>query len=393
MRRKIRMGMVGGGPGSMIGPIHRLAARLDGEVELVCGAFSRDPERSRETAESLHLPAERVYPDYRAMMQGEAALPDGERMDFVAVVTPNDSHFPIAKAALEQGFHVLSDKPATKSLDEVEQLAASLQQSGLLYGLTHTYAGYPMIKQARSMIAAGALGRVRKVLVEYPQGWLAEAGIEAHSRQAAWRLDPNQAGVSSCVGDIGSHAAQLSEYVAGTAISEICADLNAVVDGRQMDDDATVLLRFENGARGVLIASQICAGEENNLKLRIYGEKGGLEWQQHEPNTLWLKWIDRPTEMLRAGGPGLTALALANCRTPGGHPEGYLEAFANHYRNFAGQIRARLEGRAATAIESDVPDIVDALRGMRFIEATVSAASTDQKWHRLPALMALENQL
>ncbi|MBU71254.1 MAG: oxidoreductase [Spongiibacter sp.] len=387
------MGMVGGGPGSMIGPIHRLAARLDGEVELVCGAFSRDPERSRETAESLHLPAERVYPDYRAMMQGEAALPDGERMDFVAVVTPNDSHFPIAKAALEQGFHVLSDKPATKSLDEVEQLAASLQQSGLLYGLTHTYAGYPMIKQARSMIAAGALGRVRKVLVEYPQGWLAEAGIEAHSRQAAWRLDPNQAGVSSCVGDIGSHAAQLSEYVAGTAISEICADLNAVVDGRQMDDDATVLLRFENGARGVLIASQICAGEENNLKLRIYGEKGGLEWQQHEPNTLWLKWIDRPTEMLRAGGPGLTALALANCRTPGGHPEGYLEAFANHYRNFAGQIRARLEGRAATAIESDVPDIVDALRGMRFIEATVSAASTDQKWHRLPALMALENQL
>ena len=393
MRRKIRMGMVGGGPGSMIGPIHRLAARLDGEVELVCGAFSRDPERSRETAESLHLPAERVYPDYRAMMQGEAALPDGERMDFVAVVTPNDSHFPIAKAALEHGFHVLSDKPATKSLDEVEQLAASLQQSGLLYGLTHTYAGYPMIKQARSMIAAGALGRVRKVLVEYPQGWLAEAGIEAHSRQAAWRLDPNQAGVSSCVGDIGSHAAQLSEYVAGTAISEICADLNAVVDGRQMDDDATVLLRFENGARGVLIASQICAGEENNLKLRIYGEKGGLEWQQHDPNTLWLKWIDRPTEMLRAGGPGLTELALANCRTPGGHPEGYLEAFANHYRNFAGQIRARLEGRAATAIESDVPDIVDALRGMRFIEATVSAASTDQKWHRLPALMALENQL
>ena len=393
MRRKIRMGMVGGGPGSMIGPIHRLAARLDGEVELVCGAFSRDPERSRETAESLQLPAARVYPDYQAMMQGEAALPDGERMDFVAIVTPNDSHFPIAKAALEHGFHVMSDKPATKSLDEVEQLAASLQESGLLYGLTHTYAGYPMIKQARSMVAAGVLGHVRKVLVEYPQGWLAEAGIEAHSRQAAWRLDPNQAGVSSCVGDIGSHAAQLSEYVAGTAISEICADLNAVVDGRQMDDDATVLLRFENGARGVLIASQICAGEENNLKLRIYGEKGGLEWQQHEPNTLWLKWIDRPTEMLRAGGPGLTALALANCRTPGGHPEGYLEAFANHYRNFAGQIRARLEGRAATAVESDVPGIVDALRGMRFIEATVSAASTDQKWHRLPALMALENPL
>lgn len=390
LNRKIRMGMVGGGPGSMIGPIHRMAARLDGEIDLVCGVFSRNAERSRETAQALQLPAERVYGDYQEMMRTEAALPDEQRMDFVAIVTPNDSHFAIASAALENGFHVFSDKPATRSLAEAEQLAALLQSCDLRYGLTHTYAGYPMVKQARSLVADGALGRIRKVLVEYPQGWLAEAGIEQQSRQAAWRLDPQQAGVSSCVADIGSHAAQLSEYVLGATICELCADLSAVVDGRNLDDDATVLLRFDNGAKGVLIASQICAGEENNLTLRVYGEKGGLEWRQHEPNTLWLKWPDRAAEMQRAGGPGLSALALANCRTPAGHPEGYLEAFANHYRNFAGQIRALQQGRDATAAERDVPGMADALRGMRFIEAAVSASGSEQKWHRLQALPILE---
>ncbi|WP_295876824.1 Gfo/Idh/MocA family oxidoreductase [uncultured Zhongshania sp.] len=391
-RRKIRMGMVGGGPGAMIGPVHRIAARLDGEIKLVCGVFSRNPVQSQETAESLCLPAERSYQSYTSMMAAEAALPDGERMDFVVIVTPNDSHFAIAAAALKHGFHVLSDKPATRSLHEAEQLAVQLQKTGLLYGLTHTYAGYPMIKQARSLVASGALGEVRKVLVEYPQGWLAQSGVEAESKQAAWRLDPAQAGISSCVGDIGSHAAQLSEYVCGQAIAAICADLNAVVEGRQMDDDATVLLRFENGARGVLIASQICAGEENNLRLRVYGDKGGLDWQQHEPNTLCLKWADRPAQILRAGGPGLSSLALANSRTPAGHPEGYLEAFANHYRNFAGQVRARLEGRDATAVERDVPGIADALRGMRFIEATVAASQSTRKWHPLQAIAELENK-
>lgn len=389
LNRKIRMGMVGGGPGSMIGPIHRIAAAMDGEIELVCGAFSSDPERCRETGERLYLPPERVYADYRAMMTAEAALPAGERMDFVAVVTPNHLHFPVAEAALKNGFHVLSDKPATHSLSEAERLRDLLAGTGLLYGLTHTYAGYPLVKAARQLIAEGRLGALRKVLVEYPQGWLSSADVAGESKQAEWRLDPERAGLSSCIGDIGVHAAHLAEYVTGRLITELCADLASVVDGRSMDDDATVLLRFEGGARGVLIASQICAGEENPLKLRVYGERGGLEWSQHEPNSLWLKWPDRPAELLRAAGPGLSDLAAANCRTPGGHPEGFLEAFANHYRNFAGQIRARLEQRDCTAVEADLPGIADALRGMCFIEAAVAAGQSDRKWHPLPAVSGI----
>lgn len=392
MIRKIRMGMVGGGPGSMIGPIHRIAAALDGEIELVCGVFSSQPEVSRATGRSLYLTDARCYSDYATMMRKEAALPADERMDFVAVVTPNHLHFPVAEAALTAGFHVLSDKPATFNLQEAQALAVMLENTGLCYGLTHTYAGYPMIKQARAMVAAGELGAVRKVLVEYPQGWLSESGIEQNSKQAEWRLDPARAGASSCVGDIGSHAAHISEYVSGCAITKICADLGAVVAGRSMDDDATVILRFANGARGVLIASQVCAGEENTLKLRVYGERGGLEWSHADPNTLLHKPLNKPVQLLRAGGPGLSELAQANCRTPGGHPEGYLEAFANHYRNFAGQIRARLEGRQPTAVERDVPGIVDALRGMRFIEATVQASASDTKWMTLPALDLLKEE-
>lgn len=388
--RKIRMGMVGGGPDSMIGPIHRIAAAMDGQIELVCGVFSSNREKSRRTARECYLPAERVYENFETMMREEAALPLGERMDFVAVVTPNHLHFPVAKAALASGFHVLSDKPATLNLAEAESLHALVNKTGLLYGLTHTYAGYPMIKQARQMVADGALGAIRKVLVEYPQGWLSESGVELGSKQAQWRLDPARAGVSSCVGDIGSHAAHISEYVVGSAIESICADLGSVVQGRAMDDDATVILRFKNGARGVLIASQVCAGEENTLKLRVYGDKAGLEWSHSDANTLLFKALDKPVSILRAGGAGLSALALANCRTPGGHPEGYLEAFANHYRNFAGQIRARLEGREATAVEADVPGIVDALRGMRFIESTVAASASSEKWTRLPKVAALE---
>lgn len=381
------MGMVGGGPGSMIGPIHRIAAVMDGQIELVCGVFSSSREKSLVTACELFLAEDRIYENYQQMMLAEASLPADKRMDFVAVVTPNHVHFPVAVAALQQGFHVLSDKPATLNLDEAHKLSELIDSTGLLYGLTHTYAGYPMIKQARDMVQNKILGAVRKVLVEYPQGWLAGSDVEHSSKQAAWRLDPARAGVSSCVGDIGSHAAHICEYVSGESISEICADLGSVVPGRAMDDDATVLLRFDSGARGVLVASQICAGEENTLKLRIYGEQGGLEWSHSDPNTLLHKPADQPVQILRAGGPGLGALAGANCRTPGGHPEGYLEAFANHYRNFAGQIRARLEAREPSAVEADVPGIADAVRGMRFIESTVRASASDQKWHRLPALL------
>jgi len=380
---KVRMGMVGGGEGAFIGGVHRMASALDGEIELVCGAFSSDADRSARSGAALHLPAERVYSDYRAMMEAEALLPEGERMQFVAIVTPNHMHFPVAEAALRAGFHVMSDKPATFDLKEALQLREILEQSGLLYGLTHTYTGYPLVKEARARVAAGELGKIRKVVVEYPQGWLADRQEDEDNKQAAWRLDPKQAGISSCMGDIGVHAANLAEYVSGLKITEICSDLTAFVPGRELDDDGAMLLRFDTGAKGVLLASQISVGEENAIRVRVYGEKGGLEWEQQEPNTLWLKWPDKPTEMLRTGGAYLGDMASANTRTPMGHPEGYLEAFANLYMAFAGQIRAHARGQAADARSADCPGIEQAIRGMAFIELAVSASASDIKWHPL----------
>lgn len=379
---KIRMGMVGGGEGAFIGEVHRLAAFLDGQIELVCGAFSSDPERAARSGAALGLPEERVYPDYPAMMLAEAALPPEQRMQFVSIVTPNHMHFPVAVAALEAGFHVLSDKPATFDLPQALQLRDVVQQTGQLYGLTHTYNGYPLVKEARERVARGEIGVIRKVVVEYPQGWLADRQEDADNKQAAWRLDPSRAGISSCMGDIGVHAANLAEYISGEKISEICSDLTAFVEGRELDDDGSVLLRFGNGARGVLHSSQVCVGEENALNIRIYGDKGGLEWSQQEPNTLWMKWPDRPTEMLRTGGGYLGELAAANTRTPMGHPEGYLEAFANIYMAFAGQIRSREAGEEPDERSADCPGIDQAVRGMTFIELAVNASNSDTKWHR-----------
>lgn len=378
---RIRMGMVGGGEGAFIGAVHRMAAALDSEIELVCGAFSSDPARSRRSGAALCLPTDRVYDDYCAMMAAEAALPAAQRMQFVAIVTPNHQHFPVAEAALRAGFHVLSDKPATLNLDQALRLREVVSETGLLYGLTHTYTGYPLVKEARARVAAGELGNIRKIVVDYPQGWLADRQEDTGNKQAAWRLDPAQAGISSCMGDIGVHAANLAEYVTGLEISEICSDMCAFVPGRTLDDDGTVLLRFDNGARGVLGASQISVGEENALSLRVYGDKGGLEWRQQDPNTLWLKWPDRPTEMLRAGGAYLGDLAAANTRTPMGHPEGYLEAFANLYQAFAAHIRAREAGQAPDERASDCPGIESAIRGMAFIELAVAASASDVKWH------------
>jgi len=378
------MGMVGGGGGAFIGAVHRIAAAIDGQIELVCGAFSSTPEKSKASGASLFLPENRCYGSYQEMMKAEAALPDSERMDFVAIVTPNHLHFPIAKLAIENGFHVMSEKPATFSLAECTELRDILKQSNVLYGLAHTYTGYPMVKEARARVAAGELGKVRKVVVEYPQGWLAGKEEDQDNKQAAWRLDPSQAGVSSCMGDIGVHAANLAEYIGGVSIRQICADLTSFVEGRTLDDDGSILLRFDNGARGVLMASQISVGEENGLRIRIYGEKGGLEWAQQEPNSLWLKWNDRPTELLRAGGGYLGDSAVANTRTPGGHPEGYLEAFANLYRSFAGQIRAHLDGVQADTASLDLPGIEEAVRGMAFIEYAVSASKSDTKWCEIP---------
>ena len=385
MSRKIRMGMVGGGRDAFIGAVHRMAAALDGHIELVCGAFSSDPERSRASGADFYLPAHRVYGDFHEMMAAEAELPAGERMDFVSIVTPNNVHFPVAKAALEAGFHVLSDKPMTFDLAEARELAALVERTGLQFGLTHNYTGYPMVKEARHLVRSGAIGAVRKVVVEYPQGWLASLIESEGQKQASWRTDPARAGASSCMGDIGTHAENLMEYITGLEIAELCADLSTMVDGRQLDDDGNVLVHLDNGARGVLYASQISAGEENPLTIRIYGELAGLEWRQEEPNTLTVKWGDRHREVRRTGVGELSAASAAHTRLPAGHPEGFVEAFANLYRNYALALQARLAGEQPAAEHLDFPTVHDGVRGMAFITACVASSASDQKWTKLEA--------
>ncbi|MFP4353260.1 MAG: Gfo/Idh/MocA family protein [Puniceicoccaceae bacterium] len=380
IQRKIRMGMVGGGQGAFIGAVHRTAAAIDGRVELVCGAFSSDPDRAKASGRELFLPDERCYSDYTAMIEKEAALPEDERMDFVAIVTPNHVHFPVAKAALEAGFHVLSDKPATLDLREAVELARLVGATGLKYGLTHNYTGYPMVKQAKELVRDGVIGAIRKVVVEYPQGWLATPIERDGQKQASWRTDPARSGAAGCMGDIGTHAENLAEYITGLRISELAADLTRFVEGRRLDDDGNVLLRFEGGAKGVLHASQISAGEENALNIRIYGEKGGLEWHQMEPNTLLVKHIDRPTEIYRTGNGYVAEAAAAHTRTPSGHPEGYLEGFANIYRNFAAHIAADLAGEEPPSWATDYPTIHDGVRGMAFIEAVVRSSENNAEW-------------
>jgi len=379
MMKKVRMGMVGGGAGAFIGAIHRTAAAMDGQIELVCGALRSDPERARYSGLELGIDPKRCYTSYEEMFATEAALPAEQRMQFVSIVTPNHMHFPVAKQALEAGFHVLSDKPATLDLGEALELKTAVENSNCLYGLTHTYTGYPLIKEARHLIGSGQLGTLTKVIVDYSQGWLASKSDE-DSKQAQWRLDPKRAGISCCMGDIGVHAANLAEYTCDDEISDICADLIATVPGRKLDDDGTVLLRFKSGARGVLMASQVSVGEENRLVLRVYGEKASLEWSQLEPNTLWLKFPDKPTQMIRAGVGNLASETLANMRTPAGHAEGYLEAFANIYRSFAEEVRAK-QGSATFESSGDIPGIHQAIRGMAFIENVVAASRSNQKWH------------
>lgn len=383
MSRKIRMGMVGGGRGAFIGAVHRIAANIDGQIELVCGAFSSDPQRSKESGADFFLPADRCYGSFDEMMRGEAALPADQRMDFVSIVTPNHVHYPAAKAALEAGFHVLSDKPATFDLAEAKQLKQLIESTGLLYGLTHNYTGYPLVKQARDMVREGRLGKIRKVVVEYPQGWLATRVEATGQKQADWRTDPKRSGAAGCIGDIGTHAENLAEYITGLKIKELAADLTTFVDGRLLDDDGNVLLRFDNGAKGVLHASQISVGEENNLNIRVYGETGGLEWHQNEPNTLLVKWLDQPTQVYRTANGYLGAAAAANTRTPPAHPEGYLEAFANIYRNFANTIRARIDGSEPGELALDYPTIDDGVRGMAFIEAVVASSASNAAWTSL----------
>lgn len=383
MNRKLRMGMVGGGKDAFIGAIHRLAANMDGLIELSCGALSINPEIAVESGKMLFLPEERTYLTFDEMIKKERALPADKKMDFLTIVTPNFAHFAPAMMALDHGFHVVIEKPIAFTLDEAKQLKKKVEETGLTLCLTHTYSGYPMVKQAKAMVAAGALGKIRKVWVEYPQGWLSKLSEREGNAQAAWRTDPKKSGKSGCMGDIGTHAAHLAEYITGLKITKMCADLNILVEGRALDDDGAVLLKLENGAAGVLMASQVAAGEENALRIRVYGEKGGLEWFQHEPNTLLVKWLDAPTQILRAGGnygDRLSGFATHNCRTPGGHPEGYLEAFGNIYRNFALTLSAKIDGKEPTKEMLDFPGVEDGIRGMAFIDNVVLSANSTEKW-------------
>jgi predicted dehydrogenase len=381
MKEKLRMGMIGGGKGAFIGAVHRIAANMDGLIELCCGALSVNTEVAKESGKILFLPEDRTYLSYEDMLKKESEKPAHQRIHFVTIVTPNFAHFAPAMLALNYGFNVVIEKPMTLTLDEAKQLQQKVRESGLTLCLTHTYAGYPMVKQAKEMVKAGSIGKIRKIIVEYPQGWLSTLSEREGNAQAAWRTDPNKSGKSGCIGDIGTHAAHLAEYISGLKISQICADLNIVVEGRSIDDDGNILLRFDNGANGVLIATQIAAGEENALNIRLYGEKGGLEWSQQEPNTLLVKWLNKPTEVYRTGNGYLGDFAKHNSRTPSGHPEGILEAFANIYRNFALTLNAKLNNETPSPQMLDFPTVEDGVRGMALIENAVNASNSDKKWH------------
>jgi predicted dehydrogenase len=372
------MGMVGGGPGAFIGPVHRMAAELDGEIRLVAGAFSADPAKSKLAGRTYGVDDDRVYGSYHEMLESESKRSDP--IDFVAVVTPNHLHLPIGAAALEKGFHVLSDKPATATLDEAYRLRDVVTRTGKLYGLTYTYTGYPLVREARSICQRGDLGEIRKVVVEYSQGWLSDRLEDTGQKQAAWRSDPAQAGLGGCVGDIGVHAFNIVEFVTGRRVATICAALTHVVHGRRLDDDCNVLLKLDNGAPGVLHASQIAAGERNGLRLRVYGEKGGLDWSQEDPNRLCINWVDQPSQILHGAGnaPYLSAANRSAFRLPLGHPEGFIEAFANIYRDFARAIRAKTE------LGDLVPSIDAGVRGMAFVKGAVDSSGDGSRWLALP---------
>ncbi len=381
--RKLRMGMVGGGKDAFIGAIHRLAANMDGLIELSCGALSINPEIAKESGKELFLPEDRTYLTFEEMIKKESEMPADKRIDFITIVTPNFAHYAPAAMALDHGFNVIVEKPMTFTLQEAKDLKKKLEESGKILCLTHTYSGYPMVKQAREMIREGKLGKLRKIIVEYSQGWLSRLSEREGNAQASWRTDPKKSGKAGAMGDIGTHAAHLAEYISGLQITKMCADLNIMVPGRALDDDGNVLLRFNDEVPGVLMASQVAAGEENNLKIRLYGENGGLEWTQQEPNTLLVKWLDKPMEVLRAGanyGNQLSSFATKNCRTPGGHPEGYLEAFGNIYKNFAHTLMAKMDGKQPTKEMLDFPGIEDGVRGMAFIENVVASGNSDEKW-------------
>ncbi|MBL7154253.1 MAG: Gfo/Idh/MocA family oxidoreductase [Phycisphaerae bacterium] len=383
LNRKLNMGMVGGGPGAFIGDVHRKASRMDGQIQLVSGAFDINPRKSKQQGRELMLPSKRVYRNYQEMIEKELKLPDGEKIDFVTITTPNNWHFPIAKDFLEAGFHVMCEKPMTFNVAEAKQLKKLVKKSRKVFGLMHNYTGYPMVKLAKDLVRGGEIGKVRKIVVQYPQGWLATALEKTGQQQAAWRTDPKQSGGAGCMGDIGTHAENLSEYITGLKIKEICADLSIFVKGRRLDDDGNCLLRFNNGARGILHASQISIGEENNLAIWIYGEEKGLEWHQEHPNYLYIKVPDGPEQVWKRGNEYVGAASPAAgraTRLPSGHPEAFFEAFANNYVNFAETVRARITRTKPDPLALDFPNVDDGLRGMLFIETVLASTKSKKKW-------------
>ena len=383
LNRKLNMGMVGGGPGAFIGEVHRKAARLDGQVDIVGGAFDIRPAKSKQMGKELFLDPKRTYNTYEELIEKELQLPEGERMDFVSVCTPNNFHFPIAKALLEAGFHVMCEKPMTLTVKEARDLVKIVKKSRKVFGLMHNYTGYPMVKLAKDMVKNGEIGKIRKVVVQYPQGWLATALEKTKNQQASWRTDPKQSGGSGCGGDIGTHAENLAEYITGLKMSEICAELTSFVPGRKLDDDVNCLVKFNNGARGVLHASQVSVGEENNLAIWIYGEKGGLEWHQEHPNYLYVKSMNGPMQTWKRGNEYVAAYsaAAARCtRLPSGHPEAFLEAFANNYINFVDAVRCKIARVKPDPLFLDFPSVEDGLRGMLFIDTILTSTKSKQKW-------------
>lgn len=379
--RKLRMGMIGGGTGSFIGDVHRKAAAIDGQIELVCGAFNSTAEKSKASGKALFLDENRCYATFEDMILAEKNLPEGERMDFVSITTPNHLHFAPAKMALENGFHVVCDKPMTLTIEEAKELIKIVERTGLLFALTHNYTGHPMVRQAKAMVANGDLGPIRKVQVQYLQGWLSTPVEKTGSKQAAWRVDPSKSGIGGALGDIGTHAENLTEFITGLKIAELAADLGRFGEGRILDDDGNVLLRLENGAKGTMSFSQIATGEENNLAIRVYGEKGSLEWQQENPNELVTRWLSEPKKIFTPNGNGLYPEAAAISRIPAGHPEGYLEAFATVYRAFAQHLTAVLEEK--TIDNPGYPTVYDGLRGLQFIYAAVQSDSNNAAWTKI----------
>jgi predicted dehydrogenase len=382
MKRKLKAGMVGGGRDAFIGGVHRMAMRLDGKIELVAGAFSSNAEKSRLSGEDLLLDPNRVYPDYKTMVDQELQLPVGERIDFVSIVTPNRTHVPVAKAFLEGGFNVVCDKPLAFNLEEALDLQQVVRKTGKVFALTHNYTGYPMVKEARELVRRGELGNLMKVVVEYPQGWLINPIDAEGHKQAAWRTNPEQAGASSCVGDIGTHAENLARYITGLEIAEICADFTTFVKGRLLEDDANMLVRYKGGARGVLYASQVSVGDENSLSIRVYGSKASLEWHQEEPNELIVKFADAPRRIYRPGNGYLSDIAKRFTRLPAGHPEAFLEAFANIYLEAARAIDAEVNGQPVPG-DCDFPTVKDGVEGMQFIAAAVRSAKGGAVWTKM----------